>query len=210
MESILNERNIKYLYHFTRADNLKSIFEEGLLPRSELEKKKLKFILNDLPRYDKCKEANCTSIEFPNYKMFYNLRDPHPEVNWVVLRIDAKSVINKYECAFCHYNAGSSEIYNTSIESRKGKKALFRLYEEVHGMPTREDLGTKKNYPTNPQAEVLVFSTIPQKYIKNVLFEDDYTLQIYKQYIPKQEIALVEMKFFKGREDWQGWKGRRL
>ena len=45
IEEIIQKRFIRRLVHFTRKTNLKSIIDNGLLPRSELEKKKLKLII---------------------------------------------------------------------------------------------------------------------------------------------------------------------
>ena len=42
IEEIIQKRSIRKLIHFTRIKNLKSIIDNGLLPRSELEKRKIK------------------------------------------------------------------------------------------------------------------------------------------------------------------------
>ncbi len=77
--SILEKRNIRNLIHFTRAENLLGIIENGLLPRDCLDADTC--IFNDEYRYDQCEDAVCTSIEFPNYKMFFSLRNAHPNTS---------------------------------------------------------------------------------------------------------------------------------
>lgn len=89
MERILRQRNINRLYHFTQAENLLNILTYGLLPRKKLEEENICSCFNDDYRYDACLGAVCMSIEFPNYKMFYKLRQDNPSADWAVLQLDA-------------------------------------------------------------------------------------------------------------------------
>ena len=66
MKDILKERQIEWLFHFTRAENLPNIMEFGLMPRSKLETFEINFSHNDDYRFDNCTDAVCASIEFPN------------------------------------------------------------------------------------------------------------------------------------------------
>lgn len=204
MEQILKDRQVDWLLHFTRAENLSNIFDNGLLPRSVLEYYETTFSYNDSYRYDKCEEAVCTSIEFPNYKMFYSLRCNNPDVDWVVLLLDAK-IICDFDCAFCSSNAGSEEMYSIPIEERKGKEAFLRLFDELPSGHTREELGIGDFYPTNPQAEVLVFDCIPTTYIRKVFFQNQTVLDRFKKIIPKEIKAQVNSEAFSYRRDWQYW-----
>ena len=74
MESFLKQNRIDWLYHFTRVENLPNILKYGLLPRETLEWNGIGSQFNDNYRHDCCLDAVCTSIEFPNYKMFYKYR----------------------------------------------------------------------------------------------------------------------------------------
>lgn len=47
LEEIIKKRNIKRLFHFTRAENLFSIFEYEILPRSELNKRNIPYLWNN-------------------------------------------------------------------------------------------------------------------------------------------------------------------
>jgi hypothetical protein len=205
MEQFLKERRIDWLMHFTRVENLPSILMHGLLPKSNLEFEDIEHFFNDKYRYDNCEDAVCTTIEFPNYKMFYPLRDSNSE--WVVLLLDAK-IMYDLDCAFCVTNAGTEKIYNTPIIERKGKKALLKLFDELPSGPSRKVLGIADYYPTNPQAEVLVFDCIPIKYIIKVLFENQSVLNKYKNSIPIEIEAKVNSGVFRGRGDWQYWQNR--
>ena len=204
MQTILEEKQIKFLMHFTRIENLRSILKCGLCPRKDLDMNTC--IFNDDYRYDRCKNAVCTSIEFPNYKMFYTLRHNNPDTKWVVLAISAQ-VLLKFSCAFCETNAGSEMMYNTPIEERMGKKAFLQLFKENSCGRCREDLHIPDCYPTNPQAEVLVFSKIPVEYIQYVYFDSECMLEKYCRYLPFNVQGVVNTNFFYGRTDYQKWQG---
>lgn len=204
MKKILEERQIDCLMHFTRADNLSNIFKYGLLPRSILESKNITSDINDYYRYDNCTDAICTTVEFPNYKMFFSLRKDNPSVKWAVLRLDA-SIICDFDCAFCSTNAGSEEMYTVPLKERKGKKAFLKMFDELPYGPTRKQLNIADWYPTNPQAEVLVFGKIPTAYIDKVFFENSDSLEEYYDIIPEDINAKVDSKMFKYRKDWAYW-----
>lgn len=205
IQRFLADRRIDTLFHFTRAENLPQIFKYGLLPRSILEENGLVFSFNDEYRYDKCKDAVCTSIEFPNYKMFYPLRLENPDVDWVVLRLSAQ-IICDFECAFCSTNAGNARIYMCDIEERKGMKALRKLFDERDNGPTRRQQGIPDWYPTDPQAEVLVFAEIPISYMDKVIFENMEVLNKYKHLLPCSILGELEPTMFQGRDDWNYWR----
>lgn len=208
MEQIIENRNIEWLMHFTIIDNLESILENGLVPRntlSMLESIGVKPIINDDSRYDSCTDANCMSIEFPNYKMFYTLRCNNPSSEWVVLAFEAK-IINDFKCAFCYHNAGDSEIFTIPIEDRMTKNAFEGMFADRNGYPSREQLNIPEYYPTNPQAEILVFGIIPSSYIKYAIFDSNNTLNKYKDMVPSQIKCIVNKDYFFGRCDNEFWK----
>lgn len=203
IEKILSERGINSLVHFTRAENLPSIMEYGICPRAELYEEEA--IFNDEYRYDDCENAVCTSIEFPNYKMFYRLRMDNPEADWAVLLISAEAMLD-FNCAFCEMNAGSKPMYSMPLEERMGSSALQTLFRNVSDGRRRADLGIPDWLPTNPQAEVLVFATIPTDYITHVVFVDAYTKKKYEKYVPDDIEAVTEQGYFAPRMDYKKWQ----
>lgn len=205
MEQILKDRQIDWLMHFTQAENLPNIMEYGLMPRSELEFCEIDFSYNDDYRYDKCEDAVCASIEFPNYKMFYPLRCNNPDVDWAVLLLDSQIILD-FDCAFCTTNAGNSNMFNMSITQRKGKRAFLKLFEELPNGPSRKELKIGDWYPTDPQSEVLVFDTILVQYIKSVFFNSQRIMENYMPYIPEEISCQVKHKVFSYRKDWEYWR----
>ena len=203
MKKILERKNINHLYHFTKVDNLKNIFKHGLVPRSILDKEQIKSSYNDDFRYDNCIDAICMSIEFPNYKMFYKLRQ-EKNADWVILCVDS-SILVKSRCAYCWTNAGDNLMSSLPISKRCGKTAFLELFEDKEGFPDRIKLRIPDFYPTNPQAEVLVFDIISTELIKEVLFNNYITLNKYKDIIPNNITTKVDIKKFKPRVDWESW-----
>lgn len=203
IKKTMSQRGIGHLVHFTRAENLQSIFEKGLCPRDELSEKKA--IFNDEFRFDRCTNAVCTSIEFPNYKMFYALRQQDPGAEWAVLGIDA-DVLLDFKCAFCERNAGSTPMFTMPLEDRMGGDAFQNLFKDESDGRKRADLKIPDWFPTNPQAEVLVFGTIPVEYITHAAFDDEDTLKKYKACIPEGVKGIAEHGLFAPRMDYEKWK----
>jgi hypothetical protein len=205
MQQLIEEKGIRSLYHFTNVDNLDSISRYGLIPRSKLELGNIPFYYNDEYRYDGHLNAVCMSIEFPNYKMFYSLRCRHPDYNWAVLKIDP-NVLVEFCCAYSWTNAADTTSSSIPIDARTGKGAFLELFQDRDGYPRRESLNIPKSYPTNPQAEVLVFDTIPCGYINAVIFDTDMLTEKYRKLLPDTFSFSTDSSIFKWRKDYSSWK----
>lgn len=207
MESILQARNIDRLYHFTQASNLKSILEYGIMPKDDLDFFDIACCCNDDYRFDGCTNAVCTSLEFPNYRMFYSLRKLHPDVDWAVIMLDAR-ILYELPCAFCWTNASDSIVSAIPIQERMGRIAFEKLFSDCPGYPQRDQLHIPDFYPTNPQAEVLVFDTIPVEYINYIYFEDKATHNKYINIISQTTDSTWNPSLFAPRRDWKFWQTR--
>lgn len=205
LENSIQNHGVEYLVHFTRCDNLKNIFKYGLLNRTYISNHSIDSDFNDSYRMDGYENAICTSISFPNYKMFYRLRVDNPNVKWVIIVINKKILLEK-ECAFCIDNAASNSERLIPIQIKKGKKAFNYLFDEYPNQVSRSVLGIDYNMTTNPQSEVLVFGNIELKYIFGLLFENKHDQKEYKKYIPEGIGDIVRSDFFKGRKDYEYWR----
>lgn len=204
MDSILKKRKINYLVHFTRVENLKNILNRGLIPREYIDNRMISGLYNDEYRYDKCRDYNSMSIEFPNYKMFFRLRKEDERAEWVVLLFDIE-IIKNFECLFCYSNAGSKEMYSLSKQIRKGKKAFEGMFDDRDNYPKRCVTKIPERYPTNPQAEVLVKGIIPPKYIRGVIFENFKTANKHLGKIPGNIEIFQGREYFAPRCDFKEW-----
>lgn len=205
MQQLIEEKGITNLYHFTNVDNLDSIFKYGLVPRSNLRDRKISFNYNDEYRYDGCSNALCMSIEFPNYKMFYSLRMNNLDYKWAVLALEP-TILLQFRCAYCWTNAADLSVSSIPIEQRMGKEAFLELFADRNGYPKRESLNIPESYPTNPQAEVLVFGTIPVNYVKNVYFQTDPITQLYQKMMPNTFSFKTDNSKFEWRRDYASWR----
>lgn len=308
--------------HFTRIENLSSILQQGLLGRTLLEERGQDFEWNDPQRLDEHKEAVCLSIGFPNYLMFFNVRERKKRANetndsqWIILFLDV-NILWELDCAFFQKNAASNTTNSTipevtstermqvclgqqrhfdvinrdgypvlnppedipdlivyrspanngewevaeystgncipidqakaapapGILSRIPKRAVrvaiewlrSRAGESATGLAqrrtpnalrgmfvedcvnrqgsriSRRDLEIPDNYPTNPQAEVLVFDPIPIQYIKKVHFWDAPALRGWRSsnsaiYSQDSQMFSTTRQYFKPRLDYAQWR----
>lgn len=167
IRSVVAQRAIKELVHFTRLDNVASILRLGLLSQEELQQRGVEHVVNDLERFDHQLLAVCVSISFPNYKMFYKYRCREAEQAWVVLALEPE-VLWRFDCAFCIENAASSKVLRIPLEHRKTPDALRQVFADHEGYPLRAQCGLSVSQPTHPQAEVLVFDSIPSACIASI------------------------------------------
>lgn len=204
MERAVRNRGIEFVFHFTKIDNLDSIFKDGLIPRSILEVSHAEYSFNDHHRIDGHQNASCLSVGHPNYKMFYRLRQENINQEWVVIVISAVILWQK-DCAFCHENAASNSVRVIPIHLRKGVAAFERMFDPVPDKPDRATLGLPDRCPTNPQAEILVFDTIEPKFIVGAVVQSRERERELSEKHPKFQFMRVE-GFFKPRIDFASWR----
>lgn len=210
IKDFIKKNNINEIIHFTQLDNLESIMEKGLLSTYVLERNKIKFSRNDYNRFDNLTNTICVSIGFPNYKMFYRLRDSDSLKKWVILIIKPEILYEK-TCVFCYENAASYNMNSKSIMERTGSQALenlFYKFVDINAGITRDEIGIRKNHTTNPQAEVLVFNRIEPSYIKGIVFSNE-DRELCKKYTGKyKDVKVVSNNYYyRARSDYKFWGG---
>lgn len=205
MENTVKTYGVKYLVHFTKVENLQSIFANGILPVSELLSRKIEYNWNDEYRIDGYPTASCFSIGFPNYRMFYPTRNRYPHAEWAVLGIK-REVLWEKECAFCKENAAHSNELSLSLTERKGVSGFHRMFEEYEGKPSRSEMRIPPYLPTNPQAEVLLFDKVELSYIIGVAFENKETKEKHHHLIPKDLKVFIQKDYFYPRNDHEFWR----
>lgn len=165
-------RNIKLLWHFTRLENIESIFKKGLIPRNKFTKNSILPIINDNDRHNGYLNATNISISFPNYKLFYHYRCHDQISEWALIALKVDLLWEK-ECIFCIENAANHYIRNETPEQKTGIYGFRRIFAENEYWPSRKDLNIPPSYPTNPQAEVLVFDEIEPHYLIGALLNSE-------------------------------------
>jgi len=207
IKKIVSDKKIKYLVHFTTENALNSILYEGLVTRSD-KHFDLRYVAVDKQRIDLHYDCLSTSISFPNYKMFFSKRntqkgfidqngESHVIHNWAVILLKAE-VLYKFDCKFLNDNAASNRV---NLHSKK-----YNSYKDFIKMFVGEEgrRGIPKNYPTNPQAEVLVRGNIPTKFFEKIIFNTD---DMCNKYSALTDVSCaVDYSFFNPRRDWRVWQ----
>ncbi|WP_170518779.1 DarT ssDNA thymidine ADP-ribosyltransferase family protein [Ruegeria atlantica] len=80
---------------FTKYSNFPSIMANGLLRRTELDRRDLAYDFNDDMRLDGHPDSLSVSIGFPNYRMFYPARQKYTEDTWIVLVLSTDILTHK-------------------------------------------------------------------------------------------------------------------
>jgi len=202
IEEFVTERGIKCLLHFTNLTNLASILEHGLLPKGELHLADVEYTCNDTMRLDGT-DAVCASISFPNYKMFWGLRQEQPNDEWVILVIYAR-VLFEARCAFCPTNAASASVTMIPLEERMTLAALQGMYGDFEGT-ARSELKLPNHYTTNPQAEVLLLDGVPKDYLAGVLVATESLKAKLKATHTGLRVKLSPPHFLY-RHDYEHWR----
>lgn len=206
IEAICDRREIEHLVHFTQRSNLETILEkEALLPVEHLERNEVE--INDTSRYDNHPDALSLSVEFPNYSMFYKYQQEKDDAYWVVLTLDC-SILWELDCAFYYENAASGKFRNVPLSNFKSAESFERMFHDVSykGVTVlRENIEIPNRFTTNPQAEVLVFSDIPIRYVNEIFCESIDQKQFLENRIKSISVNW-NRSFFKYRNDYEIWK----
>jgi hypothetical protein len=209
------------VFHFTQAQNLKNIFQHGLLSRTELEKRRIKYQANDSNRWDKSAlpAANvCTSVGFPNYKMLHTVRNKG-NGPFVVLELHAE-ILKEHTFLVSPTNLAFGLM--TKAIDRFGKKPFegqvalketfaendfFREGENSFAM-RRSERGLRNGYTNDPQAEVVFAKPIEPSWIASIHVEtsaDQSRLQQLGLGKLDFEKIRVSPEFFRQRTDHEYW-----
>lgn len=195
-------RNIDCLFHFTPIEHLDSILQHGLLTPRACTLRSIDHTPNDAVRYDG-QDAICLSIEWPNYKLFWNFRQRDTARVWAVIAIQHRVMWEKRVC-FNTTNAADNSMSSQSFLARQGLHKFQELFGDCNGK-LRANLNLPDNLPTNPQAEVLCLDNIEPAYFHGVLFDD---LATYNAFKAKYQHATLmhHSDYFGYRSDWSHWK----
>lgn len=197
IKGIIRNREIGSLYHFSKIENLEAIVNQGLIPRGQLKEGDYKY--TDINRSDGFLNANCISVSFPQYRMFFIKRVQNPQQNWLILELSPEIILNK-DSAFFERNAASRKVKSEIIENRKMATAFEKMFDDIEKLPTREERKPPDNYPTDPQAEILVFNKIECSYIIAVHFANEEVMSQCKKQL-KGINAKVSPELFENRID---------
>jgi hypothetical protein len=215
-KSIIDQRGIKYLIHFTRFESVTAIVGEGkILPRNKLHNISYEWqelvMPNSKERWDDTKNLN-TSIMHPNISLLNIFRDNHyPGSRFCILGINP-TYIYEQNTEFSITNAtyypakkfGINSFINTFksmfMNEVSGKLIGNYKWETTFRKSTLPDY-----YPTDPQAEVLIQSEIPYNDIIFIACRNQYEHDILASAfdvleLPTEKLC-VQPTLFKARSE---------
>ena len=184
--SVLSTRHITKIVHFTPLENLPYIGVYGLRSRDWLEQNRIPVRISNNDRYDHHTDCLSCSIEHPNYRMRYKIVC-NSDVRHAVLEIDPKILLD--EKCFCSFT-------NAARESGSLIMDITHLNTLLLG---EREFGLEEKYPTDTQAEILIFNHIDLQYIKYVVFENKLDFDEYQSKIPATIKVRVDGKLFRRR-----------
>lgn len=174
-QTIIKERNISRLCHFTKTRNLPFMLGNGedsengilandfIIDKSFLEK-------TDKQRLDGHEDYICTSVQYPNSYYFTRVKSRMEKDlfnEWAILLIDPSVIDNTSK--FCSVNAATSR----GRLIKKGPAAMEELFEfeiRTTKRTLRRSLLSPPNMPTDIQAEVLIHKKIDKSHVIGVIF----------------------------------------
>lgn len=189
IERCIAVHNLTKLYHFTSVKNLASIMRRGILSREVLEKWNIKHIANDDLRLDNRPRFISCSVEYPNNTLLWSY-NPFGVYDFCLLEIDIQALRDSKWALCCRCNAA------------KRAGSLIQPIEKIEELFGGERPGTLPiNFPTDKQAEVLLYREIKISYIKRVIFQDENAFNKYKGDVPNNIEVVVDSDIFETRKD---------
>jgi len=115
------------------------------------------------------------------------------------------------KCAFSVTNAACNSVTSIPLEEKIGPEAFLKMFGELEEKPTRRELNIPSYYPTDPQAEVLVFGDIEPTYIDDINVKSKSRLKEYERISKivqehKDFVYYFNDPLFTPRMDWAHWK----
>ena len=198
--SIISEKKITRLLHFTTVENMMSIIKnQSIYSVDFMKKEKISHSISDSNRLDGKIDYISLSISFPNYKMLHQKRRGSSD-DWVILEINPE-ILCRQLCLFYKNNAASSKMRNKLFPS---SNVDFRnMFADLNNHRLENEL--MLNETTDPQAEILVKRKINISYISKALFENKKIEMKYHDQLKDKIKSVTDPSLFTRRKDWQSW-----
>ena len=193
VERCITERNITKLYHFTAVENLPSILKHGILSRSNMDNRGIKYSANDNLRLDNRPYLISCSIEHPNNSLLWKYKYESGK-DFCLLELDIQLLI---EIGKEMDSPTRCSIANAA--KRKGS-SLLRISDIEYLFGGIRNPLLPSNYTTNEQAEVLIYKSISVQYIKRIIFHNELDYSKYICLIPNQITSVVDTSLFNVRQ----------
>ena len=205
-------RDIRYLVHFTLADNLAGIVSHGLLSRNELNARNLDAYASSAIRLDEMDGAVSVSISAINSGMYGAKLWRNGPSQWVVLLLDP-AILWSLDCRFCQMSAAKEAM------KRKGRMSGHWHFSQMFsdslrpgtfmGGSYRSETGIPRFFTTLPEAEVQVLEPIPPEAIIHACAQPGRVAEYVNEELkrlpsPQRDVTAMDgfPTFWNGYAEW--------
>ena len=211
-KSIINNKQISEILHFTPLKHLSSILEYGVLSNEEISKKNLTSFQVDENRFDARPNFICTSVSFPNSSLLRMKQYKYGP--FIIISISPEILLTNV-CLFAKSNAATTWYKKPS---KYDSFPMLNKNESFLDMFSRDDIRDKnripKNFATDLQAEVLIYKKIPREFIKKIYCQsEEIKLNLLKE-LPdlkerESDFISINPKIFERRIDQDYWESNK-
>ena len=211
-KSIINNKQISEILHFTPLKHLSSILEYGILSNEEISKKNLTSFQVDENRFDARQNFICTSVSYPNSSLLRMKQYKYGP--FIIISISPEILLTNV-CLFAKSNAATTWYKKPS---KYDSFPMLNKNESFLDMFSRDDIRDKnripKNFTTDLQAEVLIYKKIPREFIKKIYCEsEEIKLNLLKE-LPdlkerESDFISINPKVFERRIDQDYWESNK-
>lgn len=180
IKTIIENRKIPTLFHFTPIENLESILKNGLIPRDELAQQNIQFKATDDLRMDGITSGTCFSITNPNMGLLRQKRN-HKEENIVVLECAANTLLLYPFVAFPG-NAASGTFVRDKAENTHRYVGINGLKNLFLNRELRKNRKLSMAAPTDNQSEIIFLEKIDMNRIMKIHISGEVSTQLINEY----------------------------
>ena len=202
IRKIIMDREIRYLHHFTQAENLPSILEHGLVPINKHNEKSINAVVNDKKRYDGGVHTNLSVSQLNYYLLQQFILNRDDNTDWVVINVDSSILLSTdNQATYCQTNAanrsGEKGCSASDFQSMFSETVKYKTDAKGKIVIPRQP-GLPKHLTTDIQAEITISGIIPPKYIKGVIFQSNGVMdKALKEYgLKKDKRFVVDSNIF--------------
>tara|TARA_B100001939_G_scaffold320487_1_gene309381 strand:- start:548 stop:2332 length:1785 start_codon:yes stop_codon:yes gene_type:complete len=211
-KSIINNKQISEILHFTPLKHLSSILEYGVLSNEEISKKNLTSFQVDENRFDARPNFICTSVSYPNSSLLRMKQYKYGP--FIIISISPEILLTNV-CLFAKSNAATTWYKKPS---KYDSFPMLNKNESFLDMFSRDDIRDKnripKNFTTDLQAEVLIYKKIPREFIKKIYCESEEIKLNLLEELPdlkerESDFISINPKVFERRIDQDYWESNK-
>lgn len=197
IKEIAEKRKIGRLSHFTRVENLQTIFQKGLVPREDDS-------VNPTPNSPPHDNKDCVCLSISHVSnMFYRIRKNSNTYDdndvWCVL-VFKPDILWQETCKFTPINGISRIIKERGESEFYGASALEAMFADTVITHEEKKENRPAHYPdnivTNPQAEIRVHGSVPNEYLTEICFHPEFDEKHFSALERPERVEIRKAEWF--------------